>query len=67
MAAYTIIYPSHFEIIGEYNKLSPSIDIKSTQKLSSSKYVLGREDLFPTDRRPEKRELSTETDEIITE
>ncbi len=67
MAAYTIINPSYFEIISTYNNSSPSIDIKSTQKLSSSKNALGREDRFLIDRRPEKRELSIETDEIIAE
>ncbi len=67
MAAYTIIHPSYSEIIGIYNNLSPLIDIKSIRKLSRNKYALGRGDRFPTYRRPEKRELSTETDEIIAE
>lgn len=67
MAAHTITNPSHSEYIGTYNKSSPPIDIKSMRKLSSSKYALGRGDQFPTDRRPEKRELSTETDDVVTE
>lgn len=41
--------------------------MKNTQVVAGSKYVLGRGDRFPTDRRPEKRKLSTEVDEDVIE
>ncbi len=67
IVAHTIINPSHSEIIGKSNQSSTPIDLKSTPKLSRSKYALGRGDQFPTNKRLEKRELSNETDEIIAE
>lgn len=38
----TVINLSYFEYIGIYNKSLPLVDIKSMQKLSSTKYALGR-------------------------
>ncbi|MCJ1346904.1 hypothetical protein MMC31_005124 [Peltigera leucophlebia] len=67
LAAHTINNPSYSELSGAFNRATPPIDIKSTQAVNSNKYALGRGDRFPTERRPEKRELSHESDEVIAE
>ena len=67
LAAHTINNPSYSELSGAFNRATPPIDIKSTQVVSSNKYALGRGDRFLTERRPEMRELSHESDEVIAE
>lgn len=67
LAAHTINNPSYSKLSGAFNRATPPIDIKSTQAVNSNKYALGRGDRFPTERRPEKRELSHESDEVIAE
>lgn len=66
MTAHTITNSSYSEYISIYNKLLSTININSIQKLSSKKYTLRRRDWFSIDKRPEKQELSTETDDVIT-
>lgn len=67
MAAYTIINPSYSDYIDIYNKLLRSIEIKSMWKFSSSKYALRRKNWFLINKKPKKRKLGIETDNIITE
>lgn len=66
MTAHTITNSSYSEYISTYNKLLSTININSIQKLSSKKYTLRRRDWFSINKRPEKQELSTETDDVIT-
>lgn len=65
IAVYTIINLSYFKYTSIYNKLLPRLDIKSMQKFSSSKYVLGKNNRFSINRKSEKQKLSTKTDDII--
>lgn len=65
IAVYTIINLSYFKYTSTYNKLLLPLDIKNMQKFSSSKYVLGRNNRFPINRKSKKQKLNTETDDII--
>lgn len=65
MTAYIIINLNYFEFIGIYNKLLPSINIKSRQKFSRSKYLLRKEDQFLINKRFKKQELNTKTNNNV--
>lgn len=59
------LYNSTKEGLDHYQYSSPLIESLLTNSILTTKYVLERENYFPTFCRPEKQEMSINSDEIF--